>query len=104
QVPVKWTPAYFALTHQKTLAIDSNDALIMTFNLTPRYYPTSRDFAVDDTDPADVGAIEHAFDTDWHEAHIKAPSGDDLLWSPGAESFLLSMLASASSTIDIYNE
>ena len=51
-VPVKWTPSYFALTHQKTLLVDGR-AYIFTFNLTPQYYASSRDFGVIDTIAAD---------------------------------------------------
>ena len=51
-VPVRWTPSYFALTHQKTVIVDGR-AYILTFNLTPQYYASSRDFGVVDTIPAD---------------------------------------------------
>jgi phosphatidylserine/phosphatidylglycerophosphate/cardiolipin synthase-like enzyme len=104
QVSVEWTPAYFALTHQKTLVVDKAEALVMTFNLTPQYYTTSRDFGVDDTDPADVAAIEQAFVDDWQGNQADAPQGDDLLWSPGSRPVLLSLIASAHATLDIYNE
>jgi cardiolipin synthase len=103
-VPVKWTPTTFALTHQKTLIIDGNDALIMTFNLQSKYYATGRDFAVDDTDPNDVAAIEKTFDADWKGSSITAPQGDDLVWSPGSEEELLYLINSAMSSLKIYNE
>ena len=57
-VPARWTPAYFALTHQKTLVIDGGSAVIMTMNLTPQYYASSREFNIVDNDPNDVSAIE----------------------------------------------
>jgi phosphatidylserine/phosphatidylglycerophosphate/cardiolipin synthase-like enzyme len=103
-VAVKWTPAYFALTHQKTLVIDGHEALIMSFNLVPRYYATGRDFGIDDVDLTDVSAIEKTFDGDWAREEEAAPQGDDLLWSPGSKSILLSLIASASSTLEVYNE
>lgn len=103
-VPVRWTPAYFALTHQKTLVIDTEEALIMTFNLVPRYYATARDFGILDSDPADVSAIEAAFDDDWRGRQRDAPPGDSLLWSPGSEQVLLALIAGARSTLDIYCE
>ncbi len=103
-VPVKWTPTYFALTHQKTLVIDGSDALVMTFNVQAQYYKTGRDFAVDDTDPADVQAIEQAFESDWNGKQATATQGDTLLWSPGSQDELLYLINSATSTLDIYNE
>ena len=36
-VSVHFAPSYFALTHQKTLIVDKNQAMIMTFNFTPKY-------------------------------------------------------------------
>ena len=103
-VPVQWTPTTFALTHQKTLVVDGSDALIMTFNLQPKYYATARDFGVDDTDPADVSAIEQTFYADWKGSDAAAPQGDDLVWSPGSEDETLYLINSATSTLQIYNE
>lgn len=103
-VPVKWTPTNFALTHQKTLVVDGKDALVMTFNLQSRYYKTGRDFAVDDTDPNDVAAIEKTFDVDFVGDYVAPQQGDTLLWSPGSEDELLYLINSATSTLDIYNE
>ena len=104
QVPVHWTPSYFALTHQKTLVVDGKTASIMTFNFTPKYYPTGRDFAVNDTDAKDVAAIEAAFDSDWNAHKTTAPAGDDLVWSPGSEPEMLSLIDSAKYSLQIYNE
>jgi cardiolipin synthase len=51
---VAWSSPRFTYTHQKTLVIDHSTAVILTANLTSRYYSTSRDFAVIDSAPADV--------------------------------------------------
>ena len=103
-VPVHYTPASFALTHQKTLVIDNTSAFIMTFNLTPKYYKTSRDFGVIDTDAADVSAIERTFDADWNDRNIDPQAGDTLVWSPGSKDALTGLIDSATSTLDVYNE
>lgn len=107
-VLVKWAPGYFSLTHQKTLVTDAGEsdqsALIMTFNLSPKYYDSSRDFGVRDTDPQDVQAIESAFNSDWDGTQQIAPNGRDLVWSPGSSATLLNLIQSASSTLEIYNE
>ena len=104
KVPVKWAPDYFYLTHQKTLIVDGTSAVIMTFNLTPRYYSTSRDFAVVDNDLDDVAAISSAFNSDWSGQEQILSSGKDLVWSPGSADTLLSLINSASVSIDVYNE
>lgn len=103
-VPVKWTPPYFALTHQKTLVVDGKTAVIMTMNLTPQYYASSREFNVVDNDSNDVSAIEAAFDDDWNGTESAATDGDSLVWSPGSEPALLALINGAQTSLDIYNE
>lgn len=103
-VPVRWTPSYFALTHQKTLTVEDTTSLIMTFNLTPQYYATSRDFGIIDKDGKDVADIEAAFDDDWQDQKATASTGDDLLWSPGSETATINLIDSAKSSLKVYNE
>jgi phosphatidylserine/phosphatidylglycerophosphate/cardiolipin synthase-like enzyme len=100
-VPVRWTPSYFALTHQKTLIIDGR-AYILTFNLTPQYYPSSRDFGVIDTNAADDAAIEQTFNADWTGQRTTAPGGHDLVWSPGSQAAQVKLIESAAGWVDIY--
>ncbi len=101
-VPVMWAREYFALTHQKTLIVDDEWAIIMTFNLTPQYYRTSRDFGVIDHDLKDVAAIAATFDADWSGKQVASNNGRDLVWSPGSAPTLLALIGSAVKTLDIY--
>lgn len=78
-VSVRWTPAYFALTHQKTIIVDKNDALIMTFNFTPQYYSSDRDFAINDRNKNDISEIEKVFDADWKDNKIASLQNGDLV-------------------------
>ena len=103
-VPIEWTPSSFALTHQKTMVVDNATALIMTFNFTPEYYATSRDFGVTDTDPTDVKAIEDTFANDWNNVSAPNENGTDLVWSPGSENEMLLTINSAKTSLDVYNE
>ena len=102
-VPVRWTPSYFALTHQKTLLVDGR-AYIMTFNFTPQYYASSRDFGVLDAIPADDVAITTTFNADWNGKRITAPTGRDLVWSPGSQGPQVKLIDAAHGSLDIYNE
>ena len=104
-VAVRSSPAAFALTHQKTITIDRSSSIVMTLNLTSRYYSSSRDFALVDTQPADVAAIEAVFDADWNGTPISPPAGSgDLVWSPGALGEQLALIAGARSTLEVENE
>jgi cardiolipin synthase len=102
-VAVRWTPAYFALTHQKSLLVDGR-AYILTFNLTPQYYSSDRDFGVVDRNATDVSAIERTFAADWSRERVTAPDGRDLIWSPGSQQALIALIASARGYVDVYNE
>jgi phosphatidylserine/phosphatidylglycerophosphate/cardiolipin synthase-like enzyme len=102
---VRYSPDSFALTHQKTLTVDGRESAIMTLNLTSQYYATSRDFAVLDSQPADVAAIERVFDADWHARPITPSSGvGDLVWSPGATAPIMRLIDSARHTLSVENE
>lgn len=104
-VQVAWADPRYAATHQKTLVIDRSAALVMSLNLTSRYYPDTRDFGILDRNTADVAAIEQVFDADF--AHTKAPPvvGTGLIWSPGQSGpALLSLIDAAGSSLLVENE
>ncbi|HUC31685.1 MAG TPA: phospholipase D-like domain-containing protein [Candidatus Paceibacterota bacterium] len=114
-VPVRWSPSYFSLTHEKSLVVDGDRALIMTFNLVSKYYATGRDFGIIDSDLRDVAAITRTFNTDWQGSSGTASgdpnvggnngdAGDDLIWSPGSEAALINLIGSAEESLCIYNE
>ena len=85
--------------HEKAFVIDDK-ALIMSFNLSPKYYASDRDFGIIDSDTEDVNAIASVFDADWRGANMSEASGDDLVWSPGSRTALLSLIENASATLD----
>ena len=93
-----------SITHQKSFVIDGKKAVIMTGNLTSRYYPTSRDFALVDTKKTDVDAIEATFTLDWADSKGTAPAGADLVWSPGSQAPLVALIGSARHSLLVENE
>jgi hypothetical protein len=104
-VSVHWAWTTYAATHQKTITVDGKESAIMTGNLTPEYYSTSRDFAVFDTDAADVAAIEKVFDADFTNTSVTPGAGDDLVWSPTtAQTDLVDLIDSATKTLSVENE
>jgi phosphatidylserine/phosphatidylglycerophosphate/cardiolipin synthase-like enzyme len=76
----------------------------MTFNLTPQYYGADRDFGVVDEDQKDVVAIETAFNDDWQGIKDTTSAGDDLVWSPGADTEILSLINNSRKSLYIENE
>ncbi|MCX4165075.1 MULTISPECIES: phospholipase D-like domain-containing protein [Paraburkholderia] len=104
-VNVVWANPTYAATHQKSIVVDGKTAAIMTLNLTSRYYSTSRDFAVIDSDANDVAAIETVFNADFNSSSITPPAGDDLVWSPTqSQTDLVNLINSAQSTLQVENE
>lgn len=109
RVKVHWAPSSYDATHEKAIVIDAGypgqTALIMSLNLTSRYYATTRDFAVVDHNPTDVAAIASVFDADYAgDQSAPTPPGADLVWSPGSEPALLALIGSARHSLEIENE
>lgn len=82
KVSVHWANPVYAATHQKTITVDQSTSAIMTLNLTPVDYKSTRDFAVITNDAADIAAVEATFNADFTNASITPPTGDNLVWSP----------------------
>jgi cardiolipin synthase len=106
-VGVKWAPNG-VIYHQKTITVDDATAAVGTGNLTPQYYPTSRDAWVLDTDPVDVAAIAATFDTDYTAAPAGRPpqasTAPALIWSPAARAAFLQRIDAAQRSVDITSE
>ncbi len=108
-VSVHWANPTYAVTHQKTITIDGaySDAqtAIMTLNLTPQYYSTTRDFALIENDVNDIAAIETTFNADFVNGTITPPTGDDLVWSPtNSQTLMVGLINSAKQTLLVENE
>ncbi|HUI81070.1 MAG TPA: phospholipase D-like domain-containing protein [Bryobacteraceae bacterium] len=104
-IQVVWAAKKYAATHQKSVVVDGRVVAIMTLNLTSRYYPTTRDFAVLDTNSADIAAIEQVFDADFNDGAAVTPTGVDLVWSPKqSNASLLDLIRSAHTSLEIEAE
>jgi cardiolipin synthase len=104
-VHVRWASSRYALTHQKTLVIDTTVSVVMTLNWTSRYYYDTRDVAVIDRSPADIEAIQATFNADYDGAAITPPSGADLVWSPTTSlSALLGVIDGTTRSLYVENE
>lgn len=103
-VHVVWGPADTTY-HQKTLTIDDATSVVMTLNMVTEDYPDTRDFAVIDTDHADVAAIVATFDADFSGHAVHPPDGADLVWSPtNAEASVLAVIGGARHSLAVENE
>lgn len=104
-IGVVWSSPSFSYTHQKTLTVDDRESLILSGNLTSKYYAQTRDFGVEDTDPQDVAAVVATFNADYAQQQISPGDADDLLWSPTtAKDRVLSVIDHATKTLDVEGE
>ncbi|WP_108651805.1 phospholipase D-like domain-containing protein [Dongshaea marina] len=106
-VEVKTSNPDFTYTHQKTFIFDDQQALISTGNMTFDHYPNTRNFMVLTDEREQVKQIAAVFEKDWlHQLPSLSPealSRSQLVWSPiNADSSLVRLIDSASSSLDIY--
>ena len=94
----------FVLTHQKTLTADGSVAIIMTLNLDPTFFGTTRDFGIITNDPAQVQEIEKVFEADWKYQNV-TPDQPALVWSPvNAREKIVGLINSSTKTLEVYND
>ena len=107
-VSVHWGPAGFHAVHEKAFVIDGATAVIMSMNLTIRYYSDTRDLVVVDPAPADVAAVEATFDADFAggagDAGAPPSPGADLIWSPGSEAAMVDLIKGAHRRVILESE
>lgn len=92
----------FKLTHQKTLLLDQDKAVIMTFNLTYSTFKNERNFALMIDDPAEISEITQVFKNDWLRKSSNL-SCENLIWGPqNSREKLKNFIQSAHSSIKMY--
>jgi cardiolipin synthase A/B len=80
-ISVKWSSPRFYVTHEKSIVADKKAAMVATFNLTPKYFSHTRDYAIITNDPQHVAQIIEVFDIDWEQRDATPPDQEGLLWS-----------------------
>ena len=104
-VAVRWaSDPGIDLTHEKAAVIDGSAALVMTLNLVAGDYASTRDFAVVDESRTEAQAIDRTFIADWNGTPVVPTTAGDLVWSPGAEPALVSLIDGARRTLLVENE
>lgn len=80
-VNIQWANPKFYVTHEKSIVIDGEAALIATFNLCTKYFTQTRDYGIVTQDPARVAQVIEGFDADWEHRDWLPSSDTGLLWS-----------------------
>ena len=103
-IRVKKASERYEITHQKTITVDDEKSIIMTFNLLPDYFSRTRDFGIITVDKKEIAEIKQVFESDWNyvPAFVNVKS---LVWSPtNSRQKILGLINNAKQTIDIYTE
>ena len=104
-VDAVYSSTAYTFTHQKTITVDGTTADILTANLTSKFYSTTRDFGVVDTDAADISAITTVFNADFAHKAVTPGDGDDLVWSPtDSQTHLLAVINGATASLRLFEE
>lgn len=78
---VAWTSESFPVTHEKSIVIDNNAALIATFNLSDKYFTETRDYGVVTYAQAAVDQVIAGFEADWQRSFFAPDLTVGLVWS-----------------------
>jgi cardiolipin synthase len=76
-----WTSEAFPVTHEKSMLIDGQAALISTFNLADKYFHETRDYGVLSRNAAVVSQVMAGFEADWQRSFFQPDLNIGLVWS-----------------------
>lgn len=90
------------LIHQKTLLVDNEKVIVMTFNFTHSSFKNERNFGLIIDDAKRVKAINTLFSADWNHVPNQAPDTDLLLSPDNSRQALLKFINTAKRSIKVY--
>lgn len=80
-IAVQWSSPKFYVTHEKSIVVDQNAAMVATYNLMIKYFTLTRDYGIITEDPQHVAQIIDVFDADWDHRDFTPDVEAGLLWS-----------------------
>ena len=101
-ISVKWTNPKYPITHEKSVVVDNERALIATFNFTPKSFGQTRDYGVITENLDQVADIIACFVADWRRAGFNPAPDTGLFWSrQNSRRTMVEFLDAAKKTLDI---
>ncbi|MEB3235391.1 MAG: phospholipase D-like domain-containing protein [Cyanobacteriota bacterium] len=80
-IDVAWTSEAFPVTHEKSIVIDQDAALIASFNLADKYFTLTRDYGVLSYAKPVVQQVIAGFEADWNRQFFVPDLEVGLVWS-----------------------
>ncbi len=100
----RWTSYDFRFTHEKSMVIDDQIGMIMTYNFTASGVRTNRGYGILDSRAEDVVEMIRVYEADW-EKTIPDLNNARLVWSPvNARKQWLDLIDSARTTLEMEQE
>lgn len=95
----------FALTHEKSMVVDDEIALVKSLNWEPRNLTETRDYAIVTAHRHEVGEIVDCFDADWNRQEFNPGDKAHLIWCPiNGRRRLCEFIDEAKHTLFLQNE
>ena len=80
-IDVQWSSPKFYVTHEKSIVVDDNAAMVATYNLMIKYFTLTRDYGIITYDPEHIRQITDVFNADWEHLDFTPENDAGLLWS-----------------------
>ena len=104
-IEVRDSSPAFAVTHQKSMAIDGKTGYIESLNWETRDLTQTRDYAVAIDDPMEVSEMLRCFEADWTQTPFKPDPKSRLIWCPdNGRARIAAFIDAARSTLWLQNE
>jgi phosphatidylserine/phosphatidylglycerophosphate/cardiolipin synthase-like enzyme len=101
-VAIQWSNPKFYVTHEKSIVVDAEAALIATFNLCEKYFTATRDYGVIVQAPEKVAQVVEGFEADWDHRDWTPSPATGLLWSNANSRLAMShFIDNAQSSLDV---
>jgi cardiolipin synthase A/B len=104
-VEVRDSNPEFALTHQKSMVIDSSVGYVESLNWETRDLTQTRDYAVVTTHALEVSEMLSCFEADWNQKSFEPDPKSRLIWCPNnGRERISTFIDAAKSTLWLQNE
>lgn len=103
-IDVQWTNPSFALTHEKSVAIDNKEVFILSQNLTASAFSKNREFDIEDTNAEDISEVKNIFLADWNKTSFFQKDPHLLVSPTSSRHGLTTLLLNAKNTLAIEME
>jgi cardiolipin synthase A/B len=98
------TSPAFDVSHEKSMVVDDQMALIGSLNWDQENFERMRDYAVMTSEVREVREVIECFEADWSRKPFAPPKSSHLIWCPGGRSALAAFIESAKHSLYIQNE